>query len=386
MAPRREASGDGLEQQGPVPLGGALYPSHLPGEGRNPSSSRVCAAPNPGSPQLGGGPLAPSSQAQPPAADCWEGRARAPPQSEALGSPALTPGPCVHPHCAASRAPPTGLKIGHPTTKALKVGRGTSDKALRAGRQPPPWGAFIAPQLPPEWGAELRKRPAVAGEAPGRPCPESSLRPVPFLIPLLVARHEGRRASAQALFPLEAAPPMAAGREARKKQRRWQSSVEISARARLASAQGASLEPPRPAARRGGVPQPVCPRARPRLPRQDAQTRSESGGSEHSAERASLLHSAIAETSEDEDRASDHTANRFGDGESSGSDVEGGVRAGESHPGWPRVALPPPSRATASSRPPLPPVPKLCRIKASKALKKKIRRFQPATLKVMTMV
>nr|XP_014335962.1 PREDICTED: dapper homolog 2 [Bos mutus] len=49
---------------------------------------------------------------------------------------------------------------------------------------------------------------------------------------------------------------------------------------------------------------------------------------------------------------------------------------------------PPPAspRARASSRLALPPVPRLCRVKASKALKRKIRRFQPAALKVMTMV
>lgn len=279
-----------------------------------------------------------------------------------------------------------GLKTGHPMTKALKTGRGTSDKALRVGRQPPPWGALGGPQLRPEWGAGLQRRPTLVGEAPGRSCSESSLYPVSLLIPLLVAHQEGHRASAQAVFPLEAAPPAAAGGDTRRRQRRWQSSVEISARARRASAQGPSLGPPRPAARRGGGPRPVCPRARPRLPRQDAQARSESGGSEHSAECASLFHSTIAETSEDEDQASDHTASRFGDGESSGSDVEGGVRASGNHLAWPRAAPHHPPRAAAGSRPPLPPVPKLCRIKASKALKKKIRRFQPAALKVMTMV
>ncbi|KAM5285969.1 dapper homolog 2 [Hipposideros larvatus] len=386
MARRRDASGGGLEHQGPVPPVGTLYTSRLPEEGHNPSSSCVCVGPTPGSPQLAHEPPSPSSQAQQPAPDCWEGRARSPPRMAVRGSPALAPGQCVSPPCAASRASPTGLKTGRPTTKALKIGRGTGDKALRVVRQPPPWGALVGPQLPAEWGAGLRRRPTLAGEAPGRSCSESSLYPVSFLVPLLVAHQQGHRASAQALFPLEAAPPVAAGGEARKKQRRWQSSVEISARARPAGAQGPSLGPPRPAARRGGGPRPVCPQARPRLPRQDAQARSESGGSEHSAECASLFHSTIAETSEDEDQASDHTANRFGDGESSGSDVEGGVRGSGGRPGWPQAAPQPPPRATAGSRPPLPPVPKLCRVKASKALRRKIRRFQPAALKVMTMV
>lgn len=386
MAQRRDAGGGGLEHQGSVPLAGTLCPSHLPEEGHGPSSSCVRGGPTPGSPQLGRGPPSPGSQAQQPAPDCWDGKARSPPRRAVVGSPALAPGQCVHPHCVASRASPTGLKTGHPTTKALKIGRGTGDKALRVVRQPPRWGALVAPQLPPEWGAGLRRRPTLAGEAPGRSCSESSLYPVSFLIPLLVANQEGHLASAQAVFPLEAAPPMAAGGEARRKQRRWQSSMEISVRARPAGAQGPGLGPPRPAARRGGGPRPVCPQARPRLPRQDAQARSESGGSEHSAECASLFHTAIAESSGEEGQASDHTANRFGDGESSGSDVEGGVRGRGSRPGWPPVAPQPPPRAAVGSRPPLPPVPKLCRIKASKALKKKIRRFQPAALKVMTMV
>ncbi|XP_005659164.2 dapper homolog 2 [Sus scrofa] len=208
-----------------------------------------------------------------------------------------------------------------------------------------------------------------AREVPGRSCSESSLYPVSFFVPLLVARRDGHQASAQALFPLDTAPLAASGAAGRKP-RKWPSSVEISARAHPDPSPG----PRRPAARRGGGPRPVCARARPKLPRQDARTRSESDGSECSAECASLFPSTVAESSEDE--ASDHTANRFGDAESSGSDVEGGAQSSR--------AAPP--RAPASSRPPLPPVPRLCRVKASRALKKKIRRFQPATLKVMTMV
>ncbi|MEQ2188385.1 hypothetical protein GOODEAATRI_014365 [Goodea atripinnis] len=76
--------------------------------------------------------------------------------------------------------------------------------------------------------------------------------------------------------------------------------------------------------------------------------------SEYSAECASLFHSTIAESSEGE--MSDNTTNRFGD------------------TGQPNRQLPPR------------PEPSACRIKASRALKKKIRRFQPASLKVMTLV
>ncbi|XP_036105271.1 dapper homolog 2 isoform X1 [Molossus molossus] len=362
-AQRRDPGGNSLEQWGPAPLMSPPHLSSLAEEGQKPSSSRACVGTILGSPwQVFG------SQAQQATPDSWEGKAR---------SPARTgPGPHDHPPSVTNGAAPVGLqmgqKVGRPATKAVKTRRETSDKALRSGRQPPPWGALIAPHLPPAWGAGLRRRPPQAREAPSRSCSESSLYPVPFLVPLLVARREGRGAPAQAWLPVEAAPAGEAGR----RQRRWQSSVEISARGRLAGAQGPGLGPPRPATRRGGAPRPACPRARARLSCLGPQARSESGGSEHSAEGAPLFHSTIAETSEDE--ASDHTANRFGDRESSGSDKEGSVQGAGSHPAWPG--------APAGSRPPLPPAPRLCRVKASRALKKRIRRFQPAALKVMTLV
>ncbi len=120
--------------------------------------------------------------------------------------------------------------------------------------------------------------------------------------------------------------------------------------------------------------------------------------SEYSAECASLFHSTIAESSEGE--MSDNTTNRFGDSESSQSfqsfsdsdsslslDEEDQVDSHEDERGlvWAEAALGP----TAAGRPlqQLPrPEPSACRIKASRALKKKIRRFQPASLKVMTLV
>ncbi|XP_071337128.1 dapper homolog 2 [Trachinotus anak] len=120
--------------------------------------------------------------------------------------------------------------------------------------------------------------------------------------------------------------------------------------------------------------------------------------SEYSAECASLFHSTIAESSEGE--MSDNTTNRFGDSESSQSfqsssdsdsslslDEEDQVDSHEEEGGlvWAEAALGP----TAAGRPlqQLPrPEPSACRIKASRALKKKIRRFQPASLKVMTLV
>lgn len=228
----------------------------------------------------------------------------------------------------------------------------------------------------------LITRPTLAREPPGRSCSESTLYPVPFLVPLVVAQRESYPASSQALVPMETT---LLGSAARRKQRRWQSTMEISAKARSVNRPGPSLGFPRSPAKRGGGP---GAQSRPTLARQNACARSESD----SAECASLFHSTIAETSEDEE-ASDHTANRFGD-ESSSNDSEGCVQigrcgsaeAGQGEWAWPRPLPQQPSRAPGSTRPPLPPVPKLCRIKASKALKKKIRRFQPAALKVMTMV
>ncbi|XP_077874806.1 dapper homolog 2 isoform X2 [Ictidomys tridecemlineatus] len=238
------------------------------------------------------------------------------------GSPPRAPGHLVHPPCTASEASRMGLKTGHPKTKPVK--------------------------------------------------------------------RESYRAPSQALSSLETAPLCAA---ARRKQRRWQSTMEISAEAHLASAQEPSLGPSRSPARRAGG---LQAQGRPTLARQDACSRSQSDSAECSAECASLLQSTIAESSEE--AASDHTANRFGDGESSSSDSEDcfqshsrrlGVDVAAARRGelaWPRAVPQQPPRAPVGARPPLPPVPKLCRIKASRALKKKIRRFQPAALKVMTMV
>ncbi|XP_069786472.1 dapper homolog 2-like [Narcine bancroftii] len=68
------------------------------------------------------------------------------------------------------------------------------------------------------------------------------------------------------------------------------------------------------------------------------------------------------------DELSDHTADRFGDAESSGSEH--------------RTPGPTPGQAGGSRRSEA----RICRIKASRALKKKIRKFQPEALQVMTTV
>ncbi|XP_054450976.1 dapper homolog 2 [Pteronotus mesoamericanus] len=367
---RREAGRDSPKQQGPAPLVGPQHPSSLSEDRHTPSSSCVRVRTILGSAWLGGESPAGCARAQPATPEGGGGRARL---------PSKAPGPCVRPRSGASGATPAGPGTSHPMTKAVRMGRGASDKAPRPGRQPPAWGALLAPQRSPAWGAGPRGQPTQAREAPGRSCSESSLYPVSFLVPLLVASREGHGASVQALFSLEAAPAGAAGGEARWRQRRWLSSVEISA-----GAQGPGQGPPRPATRRGAGPRPACPRARPRLPRRDPRAGSETGGSERSAECPSRLHSTIAESSEGE--ASDHTTNRFGDQESGGSDAEDSVRGTGSRPAWPGGAPPQPPRAPTCSRPALPTTPRPRRVKASKALKKKIRRFQPAALKVMTLV
>ncbi|XP_054877751.1 dapper homolog 2 isoform X2 [Poeciliopsis prolifica] len=122
--------------------------------------------------------------------------------------------------------------------------------------------------------------------------------------------------------------------------------------------------------------------------------------SEYSAECASLFHSTIAESSEGE--MSDNTTNRFGDSESSQSsqsfsdsdsnlslEEEEEVEINEAVEGgmvWAEAALGPTAAGQPLRQLPSRPEPAACRIKASRALKKKIRRFQPASLKVMTLV
>lgn len=120
--------------------------------------------------------------------------------------------------------------------------------------------------------------------------------------------------------------------------------------------------------------------------------------SEYSAECASLFHSTIAASSDGE--MSDNTTNRFGDSESSQSyqsfsdsdsslslDEEDLLDLHEDEGGlvWANASLGPTAAGLPLQQPPSP-APSACRIKASRALKKKIRRFQPASLKVMTLV
>nr|XP_045014885.1 dapper homolog 2 isoform X2 [Jaculus jaculus] len=389
MVQSSDVSENTLKQQGPASPVDPQPPSSSSNEGATLRKPAV----------RGDTAMGPSSCLQT-HSDYGQGQALSPSRLLGPESPPLAPGPFVHPLGNTGEAPSsTSPKTGPPQSKATKIRRRASDKVPRLGKQLPPrperqGGTQVASQLPREWdpsprplGGGLSRRPPLAREAPGRSCSESTLYPVPFFVPLMVARQEGYRASSQALFPVEAAPLSSV---ARRKQRKWQSTVEISAKPRLTSGPGPSLGPPRPPARKASGP---WARGRPTLARQDAYAKSESEPSDHSAECSSLFHSTIAETSEGE--ASDHTANRFGDQESSDSDSEDsvqtgggrdGAEAGQREQAWPQVAPRHPLRTPGSTRPTLPPVPKLCRIKASKALKKKIRRFQPAALKVMTMV
>ncbi|CAJ1067809.1 dapper homolog 2 [Xyrichtys novacula] len=114
--------------------------------------------------------------------------------------------------------------------------------------------------------------------------------------------------------------------------------------------------------------------------------------SEYSAECASLFHSTVAASSEGE--LSDHTANRFGDSESSQSyqsysESDSSLSLDQDDPEDQEDCLQDPrgmpwAQVGVQQLPH--PGPSACRIKASRALKKKIRRFQPASLKIMTLV
>uniref|UniRef100_A0A8C9MIS4 Dishevelled binding antagonist of beta catenin 2 n=1 Tax=Serinus canaria TaxID=9135 RepID=A0A8C9MIS4_SERCA len=295
------------------------------------------------------------------------------------------------------------VKFASSKTKAVKIKRRNSEKVVRPGKQAfcmeKVRGSQGATKLPVEWNQlqrpqgmkSLMRRPSYSGDMAGRSCSESSLFPVQVRLPAVPYGPELYGASANALYSLEAACADAASR---KKQRKWQSTVEISAKAQPTSLSH-SFGPgaPRQPARRAGVPRTVSTRARSKGQQHGDGAKSESDHSEYSAECASLFHSTIAETSEGE--VSDFTTNRFGDSESSEGDWDGSSDSSsfaldceegdESELIWPEGSVRQSVTVQASSKP-LPPVPKICRIKASKALKKKIRRFQPASLKVMTMV
>ncbi|XP_068926560.1 dapper homolog 2 [Petaurus breviceps papuanus] len=335
-----------------------------------------------------------------------------PPRKVGKKGTGLVTGEFVHAQFVPGEAHLMRLKASNPRAKALKVKRRSSDKVLRLGKQQPllmerPRGMHAVSRLSAEWnpsprshgGKSLMRRPTFVGEVTGRSCSESSLFPVQFHIPTVMSRPELYPASAHPLYSFEAAQlnMVASGGAKKKQQRKWQSTVEISAKTHLTGfSADTSLALPRPSSRRAGILRTVSARSRPKVHSHNAYAKSESDHSEYSAECASLFHSTIVETSEDD--VSDYTANCFGDSESEDSDSEGACRSSESSLTldyeeavgseliWPKAIVQQPVRVQAASKSSHHPVPKICRIKASKALKKKIRRFQPASLKVMTMV
>ncbi|XP_036403156.1 dapper homolog 2 [Megalops cyprinoides] len=277
-------------------------------------------------------------------------------------------------------------------------------------------------------GRVAQRQAGSAGDGGGQSCSESSLsgstlpnhsRLQPQFEPGL-RPNKAHRAQKQECVPAD---------PGRRKQvaRKWQSAVEISARINPAgSTQGqrARETQTQGASRRAGMVRSVS--ARPRsgqwghpslnpttssshlrsyssryppapFPAQRSRypPRSESELSEYSADCTSLFHSTIAESSEGE--LSDFTANRFGDSESSHDSqsssesdsslsLEEGDEEEEEEGGlvWAEAALGPTAAGLSLHQPR--PEPPACRIKASRALKKKIRRFEPAALKVMTLV
>ncbi|NWU90634.1 DACT2 protein, partial [Upupa epops] len=323
--------------------------------------------------------------------------------ASAEGHEQVTRSEFVHAQFVPAESHQVRVKFASSKTKAVKIKRRNSEKATRPGKQAlcieKARGTHATAGLPAEWNQPQRshgvkslvRRLSCSGDDTGRSCSESSLFPVQVRLPTVPSRPELYRASANVLYSLDSDCIDPANK---KKQRKWQSSVEISAKAHPANfSSNCGLGVPRQQARRAGVLRTVGTRARSKSQRHGASTKSESDHSEYSAECASLFHSTIAETSEGE--VSDFTANRFGDSESSESDSDGSSNSSslaldydegdESDLIWPEGSARQSGTAQASSRH-LPPVPKICRIKASKALKKKIRRFQPASLKVMTMV
>ncbi|XP_075410319.1 dapper homolog 2 [Tenrec ecaudatus] len=284
-------------------------------------------------------------------------------------------------HPLAAEAHPELPRAGHPGAQSR------NGRHRKRGCREKPWGAPEVSWLPLAWGAS----PGYPGEGspgrgttmgpgvPGRSCSETSLYHIPFLLPLVVTQQEGGHVSTQALYPLGAIPlAMVAGSPARGVQPKWQSSGEISSRAPPAGAPthpGLVLRRPPGRSSQG-------PRGRPPMSWPGPCDPSTLQPPKNSAEWGPLPPSPIAETSEDES-GSDHTANRFGDGESSGLEDESSwvPSQGTARQGDLRrlsAASPEPPRVHAGPRPP--------RVKASRALKKKLRSLQPLSLRVLSMV
>ncbi|MBN3320339.1 DACT2 protein, partial [Atractosteus spatula] len=289
-------------------------------------------------------------------------------------------------------------------TKAVKLKRRSSEK-LRTVKQLPcenlkirlvsgGLSAETAPFNKHSGGRAVYKEHNCVGEVAGRSCSESSLYPAHLRQTQQVPK-SGPSTTHRLLLP---EPRVSVDTGKKRQTRKWQSVVEISTKPPLAP-----FPHSRPAGhlqvlRKAGMMRSTSLRHRPNqygVPRHPHPNSyscllSESEVSEYSAECASLFHSTIAESSEGE--LSDFTANRFGDSESSESSSDGSsdsslsLNSEDMEDGelvWAQSTVGPTAAGLPLSSRPEPPA---CRIKASKALKKKIRRFQPAALKVMTMV
>ncbi|KFQ17483.1 PREDICTED: dapper homolog 2, partial [Merops nubicus] len=145
----------------------------------------------------------------------------------------------VHAQFVPAESHQVRVKFASSKTKAVKIKRRNSEKALRPGKQAfcmdKARSSHVAARLPAEWNQPQRphepkslvRRPSYSGDVTGRSCSESSLFPGQVGLPAVPSRPELYRASAGALCPLEAACVDSANK---KKQRRWQSTVEISAK------------------------------------------------------------------------------------------------------------------------------------------------------------
>uniref|UniRef100_A0A670I6W8 Dishevelled binding antagonist of beta catenin 2 n=1 Tax=Podarcis muralis TaxID=64176 RepID=A0A670I6W8_PODMU len=155
---------------------------------------------------------------------------------KAGGRDLVPQGGFVHAKFVPAESHQVRVRFANSKMKPVKVKRRSSEKVPRPGKQAffveKPRGLHhVAARLPVEWslaqrqlrGRNLMRRPTFAGEATGRSCSESSLYPVPFRLPQVPSGPELYQANA--LYSLEAAYIDTTNK---KKQRKWQSTVEIS--------------------------------------------------------------------------------------------------------------------------------------------------------------
>ncbi|XP_043919596.1 dapper homolog 2-like [Protopterus annectens] len=292
------------------------------------------------------------------------------------------------------------MKVKHASTKtkATKIKRRSSERqrCIKQTSSVKPRDCCGNGRIPNERGHKCPPkhnfvRQPNADEISSRTCSESTLCSAQYKKPHVRPLHDFSKTSTCGLHAFEATNIDLV----RKKHRKWLSAVEISAKVHhtnITGDNGMGLVHSKQQVRKAGVLRTVSFRAQHGIFHHSIPSYAESD-SEYSAECASLFHSTIVETSEDE--ISNCTTNRFGDSESSES--ESGATSdsslsfnSEENDGseivWPEGGSLGPSSSITSSSMQVHSKSKMYRIKASKALKKRIRRFQPSSLKVMTMV